>query len=76
NYLVLDSQDRDRLRAELTRLGLSFSDRPPFRVSLDGLTPQEIIKRIDTPLTTLQTHLPTLEDAYLAIIEGNEDERN
>ena len=39
-----------------------------FRIYLDGLDPQRIIESIDTPLTLLQTHSPTLEDAYLKIV--------
>jgi ABC-2 type transport system ATP-binding protein len=67
-YLVLDADDRDRLRKELTRLGLAHSASTPFRVDLNGRTVQAVIKSIQTPLTVVQTHLPTLEDAYLAIV--------
>jgi hypothetical protein len=30
---------------------------------------QQIIKAIDTPLTLVKTHTPTLEDAYLETME-------
>jgi ABC-2 type transport system ATP-binding protein len=68
-YLLLDAEDRDRLRTELTGLRLSFSDVAPFRVNLDGRTVQAVIKSIETPLTVVQTHMPTVEDAYLAIVD-------
>jgi ABC-2 type transport system ATP-binding protein len=71
-YLLLDAADRERLRAELTRLALPFTETPYFKVSLNGYNAQQIIKSIATPLTMLQTHTPTLEDAYLAIVEGHE----
>jgi hypothetical protein len=33
----------------------------------------EILKAIDTPLSVVQTHSPTLEDAYLRIIAAAEE---
>ncbi len=69
NYLLIDAADRSQLRAELNQLGISFQEMPPFRIDLDGTSPQQIIKKINTPLTVLKTHIPTLEDAYLAILE-------
>jgi len=71
-YLLIDADDRNRLSAELKNLGLKFSDVPPFKVGLNGQSTHQILKSIATPLTVVQTHLPTLEDAYLAIM-GQED---
>lgn len=71
-YLLLDAADRDSLRAELTRLALPFTETPRFKVHLNGFTAQQVIKAIDTPLTVLQTHTPTLEEAYLAIVEEHD----
>ena len=70
-YLLLDADDRDRLRAELTDKGISFAETPLFKVPIDGMhgrSAQEIIKSIETPLSVLQTRTPTLEDAYLSIV--------
>lgn len=72
-YLLLDAADREQLRAELLALGLPFTETSGFRIPLNNEhKPQQIIKAIDTPLTVLQTHTPTLEDAYLAIVEEHE----
>ncbi|HEX8597929.1 MAG TPA: ATP-binding cassette domain-containing protein [Chloroflexia bacterium] len=68
-YLLLDADDRESLRAELQRLEVPFTEMPQFKVPVNGIKPQAIIKAIDTPLTVLQVHMPTLEDAYLAIVE-------
>lgn len=68
-YLLLDAEDREGLRRELQRLEVPFTETAPFKVPLTGIRPQMIIKAIDTPLTVLQVHMPTLEDAYLAIVE-------
>lgn len=72
-YLLVDAANRDALRAELSRLNLSYVEATPFKVNLNGRTAQEIIKAIDTPLTFLQTHAPTMEDAYLEILGREKD---
>jgi len=69
HYLLIDAAERDQLRAELRQLGLEFSETPLFKLSLNGRSVQEIIKMIETPLTLVKTHMPTLEDAYLEIME-------
>ena len=66
--LVVDAADRDRLRAELSRIGLPFTETPRFQVALNGEGAHALLKRIETPLTVVQTHAPSLEDAYLAIV--------
>ena len=73
-YLLIDATDRDRLRAELRRLDLSFEETPRFRVGLDGQSAHGLLKRIETPLTLVQTHAPSLEDAYLAIVADGAEE--
>jgi ABC-2 type transport system ATP-binding protein len=72
-YLVVDAADRDRLRAELRRLAIPFSENGQFRIDANGLGLHRVIKSIETPLTLVKTHAPTLEDAYLAIVEGQHD---
>ncbi len=68
-YLFIDADDRERLREELSRLTISFTEEEHFRVNLNGHKVHQVIKAIDTPLTLVKTHNPTLEDAYLAIVE-------
>ena len=71
-YVLVDTRDRVELRAELGRLRLPYSGDGPFRVDLDGRSTHAVLKSIDTPLTLVQTHTPTLEDAYLDIV-GRDD---
>jgi ABC-2 type transport system ATP-binding protein len=77
-YLLLDADDRESLRTELQRLEIPFSETPQFKIPVNGVRPQMIIKSIETPLSVLQVHMPTLEDAYLAIVAkqvaGEEEE--
>lgn len=70
SYLLIDAGDRSRLLDELKTLGLTVEGGPPFRIPFKGKTPHQIVKSIETPLTVLKVHAPTLEDAYLAIVEG------
>ena len=72
--LVVDADDRDRLRAELQRLDLAFAETPRFRIELDGHGAHALLKRIETPLTLVQTQAPSLEDAYLAIVADGAEE--
>ncbi len=67
-YLVLDAADRGALLRELEGLELDVRESGPFHVMLDGRSAQAIIQAIDTPLTVLRTHSPSLEDAYLRIV--------
>jgi len=67
-YVLVDTADRTGLRMELRRLGLPHSGDGPFRIELDGRGTHAVLKSIDTPLSMVETHLPTLEDAYLEIV--------
>jgi ABC-2 type transport system ATP-binding protein len=67
-YVLVDTADRTGLRMELGRLGLPHSGDGPFRIELDGRGTHAVLKSIDTPLSMVETHLPTLEDAYLEIV--------
>jgi len=73
-YLVIDAEDRKQLRGELESREIHFTEIPQFRIGLNGITVHQILKSIETPLTHVQTHLPSLEDAYLAIIGSGDDE--
>jgi ABC-2 type transport system ATP-binding protein len=70
-HLLLDAAagEREALRLELDRLGLPVSGSLPFKVPLDGRSVQQVIQSIQTPLSLVRTLAPTLEEAYLAIIE-------
>ena len=65
--LILDAEDRRGLIHELSSLGLSYTENDhiivPYKASA-----QEIIKKLNTPLTTLKIYEPTLEDAYVEFL--------
>ncbi|HEX4743184.1 MAG TPA: ABC transporter ATP-binding protein [Candidatus Limnocylindria bacterium] len=75
-YLLVDADDRDALRAELRRRDIAFSETPLFRIDIDG-TPgaaHRLIRSIETPLTTVRTHAPSMEDAYLEVLRERQSE--
>lgn len=74
-YLLLDADNRASLHDELQQRGIAFDDLPPFKVRIEGSSVHALLKSIDTPLTLVETHIPSLEDAYLEIIgeKGEQD---
>jgi ABC-2 type transport system ATP-binding protein len=69
DYVLIDADDRDALRAELSELGITHGDEPPFRVDVGEERIHELLRDITTPLNTVRTHTPSLEEAYLEILE-------
>lgn len=70
-YLEVDAEDRGALAAELLRLGYS-GEGPPFHVPLTADEVYAFVRRVETPLTRVRTHAPSLEDAYLELVAGDE----
>jgi ABC-2 type transport system ATP-binding protein len=68
HYVDVDAADRARLRVELARLGVRYVEGERLRLELDGWTTHALLRSIEVPLTYVQTHSPTLEDAYLEIV--------
>jgi ABC-2 type transport system ATP-binding protein len=71
-WMTVDADDRGRLRDELVRLRLAPSGGGPFRITVDTRSAHRILRTIETPLTLVRTHAPTLEDAYLEIVNRAE----
>ena len=70
--LHLNANDRASLRRRLTQMKLQFSEQDHFVVSLDGRSAYEVVSGVGVELTMLQTESPTLEDAYLRILAGDD----
>ena len=71
-YLLVDADDRTALRAELERLGRPPSGEGPFRIDVGTHDAHAVLRSIETPLTLVRTHAPSLEDAYLEIVSRAE----
>lgn len=78
NFILIDADDHDALRTELRTRKIPFVETPLFKIELNGtsehhFTPHQLLKMIDTPLTTVKLHTPSVEDAYLSIISENDN---
>jgi len=67
-YLVVDAADRDQLRHELAARGIAHRETPLFEIPLDGVGAHALLRSIETPLSTVRTVAPSLEDAYLKVV--------
>ncbi len=71
-YIILDSKNRKKLTEELANLKIKHEGKGPFTVHIKNQsTGQEFLQKIKTPLTYLDIHNPSLEDAYVEIINKN-----
>ena len=66
--LIYSSFDHKK---ELEKNKFDFKGTGPFTVNLKAHTAQKVIQKISTELTTLDIHVPSLEDAYVEIIKKN-----
>ena len=73
--LVIDARDQAGLRRELEALGLPVTaggpagPPGPLRVPLNGHSAQGLVAALGAELTRFQIAEPTLEDAYLLLLE-------
>ncbi|MFN2463521.1 MAG: ATP-binding cassette domain-containing protein [Candidatus Dormibacteria bacterium] len=70
-FLVIDADDRPALRAELDRLETPYTDVGHFEVAVVGAGAQRLARDLMVPLTRFETHIPTLEDAYLKLLAAS-----
>jgi len=68
--LILDAGDKTALINELTAVGLPFTVNGHITVTYQGSV-QDIISQLQTRLTVLRIHEPTLEDAYVEFLKKN-----
>lgn len=68
-YLLVKTKYKQKLETELKAKKLTFTSGEDFKIDIEGKNVHQIIKSIDTPLSDLRVHIPSLEDAYLEIIE-------
>jgi len=71
-WLEVDAMDRSRLRRELDGLGREPAGDGPFRLDVSTGEAHGLLRSIETPLTLVRTHAPSLEDAYLEIVSRAE----
>ena len=75
-YIVADSKDRNALEKELMDNNFDYKKTMNgFQIETEGLSPQKVIHKIRTDLTTLKINNPTLEEAYLKIIDNGDEDK-
>ncbi len=68
-YVLVDAPDQAQLRAELNEWGIDFkANGTGFKIPYQEATPQTLIARLQTPLSLLKVHEPSLEAAYVNLI--------
>lgn len=68
-YLLIDADDHARLEAELTGRGIAYSaNGAGLKIPFGDATPQALIAQLETPLSLLKVHEPSLEEAYVSLI--------
>ncbi|GHO80618.1 ABC transporter ATP-binding protein [Ktedonobacter sp. SOSP1-85] len=67
--LFIDAHEREQLRVELRAKNIDFKEDGHFSIALENQQVHQLLKSIDTPLSMVQTHTPSLEDAYIHIIK-------
>lgn len=74
DYVIVDSKDRKKLLAELDSKKYEYTVNSNIEVTLGKKSVQEVVSSLKTPLSLVKTHTPSIEDAYLEIIQ--EDKTN
>lgn len=72
-YLILKTDDRTELRKELTAMKLNFEEDGEFHIKIANSQIQPVLRNIKTNITRIKLHSPTLEEAYLEIINREEE---
>lgn len=72
-YLLTNAVDQPKLISELKAKRIPFKLDGHIKIDLKKRRIQHLLKSIDTELSFVQIHRPTLEDAYLEIIDHNNE---
>lgn len=69
-FMHIDAPDRNTLKAELSLLGVPYTETErDLKVVYQEQTPQTLLSKLTTPLTRLSVYQPTLEEAYMDLID-------
>lgn len=72
-YLVLKTDNKAELRKELTTMKLNFEEDGEFHIKIANNQIQKVLRNLKTKITRIKLHSPTLEEAYLEIINREEE---
>lgn len=69
-YMEINAKSKTELQKELDKLKIEYTGKGPFKIDLEKYNAQEVIKKLKTKLSEIDIHKPTLEEAYLEIINN------
>lgn len=72
-YILLDADNRAALGSQLEQFKPEVTDDGKFKIRFDEKTPQQLLGMIKTPLSLMEIHTPTLEDAYMNLVEEKKE---
>lgn len=73
-YMYIDAVDQGSLKNDLFKLEAAFTETAHgLKVAYKGATPQKLLSNLTIPLTKLDVHQPTLEEAYLDLVKERSD---
>ncbi len=68
-YMLVDAVNHERLQMELIERGIAYkANGAGFKIPYQEATPQTLIARLETPLSVLKVHEPSLEEAYVNLV--------
>jgi ABC-2 type transport system ATP-binding protein len=73
-YLVLDAENRSMLYSQIANFKSETTVDGKVKIYFEEQTPQQILAQIKMPLTFMELHTPTLEEAYMDLIENKTQE--
>ncbi len=73
-YLVLDAENRSMLHSQIANFKSETTVDGKIKIFFEEQTPQQILAQIKLPLTCMELHTPTLEEAYMGLIENKTQE--
>jgi ABC-2 type transport system ATP-binding protein len=73
-YMVVDADNREDLKSELHALNLKIEGVGPFKIDIKhSREAQDIINSIKTKLNLIKIYSPSLEEAYINIIDKDKE---
>ena len=73
-YIVLDAENRSMLCSQIANFKSETTVDDKIKIYFMDQTPQKILAQINMPLTCMELHTPTLEEAYMDLIENETQE--
>lgn len=67
-YLEVETEKKAELMLELNRMKLEFVESETFKIKLKNNQIQEVLSSLKTKIKNIKLHTPSLEEAYLEII--------